>query len=60
MYINDEPGDLPKNVADSLDVDIDARRRLRVIQHSEDKFEVQRSHGEKEFRAVDVKEMTCS
>ena len=60
MYINDEPGDLPKNVADSLDVDIDARRRLRVIQHSEDKFEVQRNHGEKEFRVVDVKERTCS
>ena len=40
MYIDHEPGHIPKNVADSMDVDNDASRRLRVIQHSEDKFEV--------------------
>ena len=60
MFIHLHRDDVTKTVADSLNEDIDSSRTLRVIQHSEDLYEVQRSRGEKEFRVVDLNNLTCS
>ena len=60
VYIHLHRDDAPKTVADSRNEDMDSSKTLRVIRHSEDVYDVQRSRGEKEFRVVNLNTLTCS